>query len=163
MIMKSHYQPGFTLIELMIVVSLIGALMVVGSSLTTGWVASAQINNASAAMKNAVYQARIAALRNAGNKNTDQPAASVCIEDGVIKVVAISNIMTTVVCETAYNKATQKLSIAKGASITQGGTALSCMTFGPTGLALPFAGCSTDLTNKIKIEKSGESVEIDVI
>lgn len=160
---KNHFQAGFTLVELMIVVGLLALLMMVGSSLTSSWVAGAQVNSAASSLKSAVYQARIAALRNTGNKNIDQPAASVCIDGDNVKVIAIANNTTTEVCESVYNRPIQKMPYADGIVFKQNGAAISCMTFNPAGLVLSFPGCSNNLAHKIEIEKSGEKVEVDVI
>lgn len=153
---------GFTLVELVVVISIIGVLLMAGSSLTSAWVDGSKVNNASSAFKNAVFQARIAALRNTKNKESNQPAASVCVEDGSIKVIIVGS-NASLVCESVTSSLAQNISISKGISITQGGAIVKCLTFSPAGLLLSFPGCTNNTNDKITIERNDEKSEIYII
>lgn len=155
-------NKGFTLVELMIVIGIVGALLLVSSSLTISWVDSSKVNDATSALNNAIYQARINALRNSNNKNLSQPTTSVCITDGFIKVISVGT-NASLVCESVTSSLVQESSIPKGISITQNGAAVNCLTFSPAGLILAFPGCTNNINDKIIIERNGEKSEFNIL
>lgn len=157
-----HNSKGFTLVELMIVISIVGALLLVGSSLTSSWVDGSKVNDATSALKNAVSQARVNALRNSNNKLLSEPTVSVCIEDGSIKIISVGT-NATLVCESVTSSLIQDISIPKSISITQNGSDVKCITFNPAGLVLSFPGCTNNTNDKIIIERNGENSEFNII
>lgn len=154
---------GFTLLELMIVVAIIATLLLATSSLTSAWVDGTQVNNASSALQNAVNQARVAALRNANNKEQGLPVASVCIETGKIDVVLVAN-NTTYVCHSAFSELIRTTKIGAGVSIEQSNVAVSCLTFNSNGLLVPsIGGCVDNISDQFVVEKNNERAEVHVI
>lgn len=66
---------GFTLIEVMLVVLIIGLLATMAGPFTTAWTASANLHKAQSALDQTIRHARAAALRNQHKAHGDEPAA----------------------------------------------------------------------------------------
>lgn len=79
-------QLGFTLIETMIIVTIIGILAVSGSAFTVNWVRQAELNTATASLENAINLARSAAIRNATGVVGDQTSGHLCLSKHVLIV-----------------------------------------------------------------------------
>ncbi|MBC7007115.1 type II secretion system protein [Pseudoalteromonas sp. BZK2] len=80
-------QSGLSLIELMIVITIIGFLVLVVVPFTQSWIYEAQVNNARSLLANGYSQAKALALRNPQNSQGDL-ASSACVKlaDGVLQV-----------------------------------------------------------------------------
>lgn len=79
-------QLGFTLIETMIIVTIIGILAVSGSAFTVNWVRQAELNTATASLENAINLARSAAIRNATGVVGDQTSGHLCFSSHTLSV-----------------------------------------------------------------------------
>ena len=69
---------GFTLIELMITITLFGILLFVGVPLTQSWTNSAYQRDAAGLLKQGLSRAKSIALRNQGKVQDTAPAAILC-------------------------------------------------------------------------------------
>ena len=76
---------GFTLVELMVTLSLLAVVLVSGVALTSGWVDDARINEGGSQMETAYAKARAAAIKNSTG-STGTAAAVLCINSGVVYV-----------------------------------------------------------------------------
>ena len=79
-------QLGFTLIETMIIVTIIGILAVSGSAFTVSWVRQAELNTATASLESAINLARSAAIRNATGVVGDQTSGHLCFSSHTLSV-----------------------------------------------------------------------------
>mgnify|MGYP005830621547 CR=1 FL=1 len=74
---KQHpAQSGFTLIELMITITVMTIVLFMGSSLTSAWIDQSQVNNATSSIQSAISQAKALALCNTNNTPLTAAAAS---------------------------------------------------------------------------------------
>lgn len=166
-------QRGFTLIELMITIAVLSILLMIGSTLTSAWVDRSQVNNSLSALKNAVFQAKSAALRNTNNQPTDYPAVSVCFDrqKNTINVVRAAA-YTTNACLASIdnspfqNYILQSYPIAKGIELKTNSIDFECLVFNSSGVLILAAGitttCLNDTNLKIDIEKNNEKANIQV-
>jgi Tfp pilus assembly protein FimT len=147
-------QTGFTLVEVLIVIGVIMTLLLVGVPLTTAWIDSSQVNQASATLKSAGAQAKAAALRNTQNKTTGTATASLCFNanNRTLSVVLGTCSSTTVL---------RNYALAKGVNIKVGNNNFSCITFDSVGLVITQPNCVTDTVN-FKVKKNNEENSVDI-
>jgi len=77
---------GFTLIEVLIVIAILGLLILVAAPLSGGWVRSANVLETEAQLTQAFGKAKAAALRNNRAATGDSPASAVCLTNNVLTV-----------------------------------------------------------------------------
>lgn len=73
-------MQGFTLIELMITVSIVAILAVTGIALTANWSKQTEINQTSMALQSAFQLAKAAAIRNASASEPTAIASQLCLD-----------------------------------------------------------------------------------
>lgn len=137
-------QLGFTLIETMIIVAIIGVLAVLGSGFTVNWVRQAELNTATASLESAINLARSAAIRNATGVVGDQTSGHLCLSNHTL-IVHIGGdedeTGTESTCSTTslYNfKISSNITI-KAASETDD---FKCIAFNNSGQVVGAAGCT---------------------
>lgn len=156
-------QNGFTLIELMITITILTILLFVGSSLTRSWIDQSQVNNAISSVQNAIFQAKTKAIRNKNNTTFNEAAASVCIypwqkpsqpnPKTVVKVVHGS-------CpHDEPEDALQSFELSN-ITIMQGATSLNCLDFNYVGVLISGSTCSNTSNPTLTIGKNNETATI---
>lgn len=93
-------MQGFTLIELMIVVLIVGLMLLVASPFTGAWSDSARLTEAKGVWTEAIGRAKAAALRNPAGVSTTaagdvEVAAAVCITNAIEVRGAIAGVPAT--------------------------------------------------------------------
>lgn len=84
---KPHYERGFNLIELMVVVVILGIVIGIGTSLSSGWYNSANQQQAKSLLEQGTSRARSLALRNPDAATGTQPAAGLCLSGQTLSVL----------------------------------------------------------------------------
>ena len=147
-------NQGFTLIEMMITITLLVFILFIGSSLTRSWIDQSQVNSAINTLQDAISQTKAIAIRNTNNTTMQEASASMCIYDKSIKIVYG-------ICPSLEpSNAIQSFSIASGITIKQGNDPLHCMDFNYVGALVPASSCSTTSTPTLTIGKNNETAEI---
>ena len=166
-------QRGFTLVELMITISILVFLLFIGSSLTSAWIDRSQVDNGISSLKNAVFQAKTAALRNTNNQATTSPAVSVCwdADKHEITIVRAAANGTNACLVDVNNTPSQNyilhaFSVSKGIVLTVGNSVFECLAFNSSGILVAATGtsgaCSIQSNLEIKIEKNNENAQIKI-
>lgn len=82
---------GFSLIELMITVTVMGLLLFMGASLSTGWTDSAHQQQAKSLVEEGISRARSVALRNPDAVQEGAPAIGLCLNNQILSIVRQSS------------------------------------------------------------------------
>lgn len=146
---------GFTLVEILVVLTLTVVGFLVAAPFTAAWVDSSRVVEARAALQQAYTQARAVALRNGEGAIGDAPAAVMCMASGTLFV----HQGVPAGCGTAP---LWRQAVPGGAAtaMTLGGQAVGCVAFANTGRMVAFslsgANCATDPA--FLVSRGGENV-----
>ncbi len=158
---KIKRTKGFTLVELMITILIMTILLLMGTSLTSSWITRSQVNNASSILKTAVFQARVAAIRNTNNKTSTAIATSVCI-DYSNKVIHILRIKSGTTCSTSGNEILKSMTFSEGITIKKDTSLVNCFAFSTTGILMSASSCTATLDD-IKVKKNDDEIKINIV
>lgn len=129
-------QSGFTLVELMVTIVIIGILAVVGVSFSNSWTDEAAITDAKSQLSRAFGQAKAVSMRNPTGATSDSAvAASVSLSGGVL-----------LVCEGPAN----------GAGCVAGGAAVVSQSTWPNGVTANIAQIS--INNRGQVLSNGNPI-----
>ena len=146
---------GFTLVEILVVLTLTVVGFLVAAPFTTAWVDSSRVVEARAALQQAYTQARAIALRNGAGAIGDAPAALMCMASGTLFVH--QGIPAGCGTAPAWRQAVPG---GAGTSMTLAGQALGCVAFANTGRTVAFSfdgeNCATDTA--FEVSRGGENV-----
>ena len=166
-------QRGFSLIELMMTVTILAILLFIGSSLSRAWVDRGHVNDAMAVVKAAVLQAKSAALRNTNNQPNSYAAASVCYDSvtssiNVVRAAAYANNACMVLAENSpeQNYILKTMKLAQGIRLSIDEADFDCLAFNASGVLVNAVGVSATCANqeniKVVIEKNDEHAEVQI-
>ena len=143
---------GFTLIELMITVTIFGILLAIGAPFTKAWSDSAHQREAAGVLKQGISRAKATALRNPEGARDDVAAAALCRSGQTLKLFKMAaNVNCT---SSATPLWTAQLHASVGIKV--GGADVSCVAFNSRGL--PVIGGSACATSSIDVTAGSESV-----
>ena len=129
-----NISRGFTLVEVMVAVSLIAILAAVGAPLTAQWTTSAEQTSAKGVMAQAVGRAKALAMRNQFGINEDKSAAAICLSNtNQVQVLTASSTITSVNCGTGGGVSTWQSTMGSSLSFKVAGSTLSCLCFDTKG------------------------------
>lgn len=153
--MVRHHR-GFTLIELMITVMILGLLMLVGVPFTAGWIHSAQVQEGRALLVQGYGQAKAAAVR---NPLVTSPSASLKLvtdEEGNVTILVCVGDPEDDECDIGGGRVTWQTDLSRGTgiSVTLNDSADGSISFDNVGL--PNNGTDYSVT------KGDESVDGDL-
>lgn len=160
-------QQGFTLIELMISITILAILLVMGSSLTQTWIDRSQVNNTMTIVKNTMSQAKVAALRNPNNSLSSTPSVSVCLDSSNTLHIVRANVANSTPCSlsSANNTLLQSTALANGINIKHGTALFACLSFNSRGMITGNTdpNCSTLTHLDFEVKKNNEIANIKVL
>jgi type IV pilus assembly protein PilA len=163
----STIHQGFTLIELMIAITVLSLILMIGVSLSRSWMDRSQVNNAIPTFKNAVFQAQVAALRNPHNLAPSQASVSVCwnATTHTLNILRLKNASNNVCQQSADTSVLQSFTLAKDISIKQGTQPFQCISFTSAGVLIvaPNSGCASDTKSIFTVGKNHETANITLI
>lgn len=135
-------QLGFTLIETMIIVTIIGILAVLGSVFTVNWVRQAELNTATASLESAINLARSAAIRNATGVVGDQTSGHLCFSNHTL-IVHIGG-DTTGAASTCNTTSSYSFKISSNITIKAASETdnFKCIAFNNSGQVVTAANCT---------------------
>jgi type IV pilus assembly protein PilA len=168
MSINRKHSAGFSLIELMMAIAILTLLMMVGSQLSRAWTDRAHVNSTVFSLKNAVSQAKIAALRNTNNYPVHHPSTSVCWDEAAASIHVIrADVGSTNGCDpsSSFNTVLYQFKTAKDIGIKQQSTLFTCLTFNAAGFLVTTPGsvCSTIQDLSFKVEKNNEEASFKIM
>lgn len=140
-------ERGFTLIEAMIVVTLIGMLAVVGVPYTASWFHEADVQKTANVLQSAYGRAKSVALRNPHSVTGDTPAAGLASAGN--SVLVCSGDPSAAACAVGGANLVWQSELPAGITLTINSVAMSSHRFNNTGQSIDGAGTITALTYAI--------------
>ncbi|OEY93087.1 pilus assembly FimT family protein [Acinetobacter qingfengensis] len=141
-----YQQRGFSLIELMITIAIMGILVVAGIALTAQWAKQAELDKAIWSLQSAISSARAVALRNEFAKDGGIVTSQLCFDSTNHRITIHE--ASTGTAANCSNTANYSYPLADSVDIKQsdGETAFSCFAFDNRAqLIVGTASCSTSL------------------
>jgi prepilin-type N-terminal cleavage/methylation domain-containing protein len=83
-------SKGFSLVEVMIVVTLIGLFATAASQLGAKWIQQTRLTEANGIVERAISQAKALAIRNPEQVFTNDATAALCVSDQTIKLKTVA-------------------------------------------------------------------------
>nr|WP_274597982.1 prepilin-type N-terminal cleavage/methylation domain-containing protein [Pseudomonas fluorescens] len=131
--MAVNNQQGFTLIELMVTVTILGILCAMAAPFTGQWVDKNHVSQASSQLSEAYGRAKAAALRNRQAVLQGNAASLVCIDTAKLSIHEGMEGVASAKCTTT---ATWTAAIPKNVSIRDATGPVSCIAFDNRGLQI---------------------------
>lgn len=128
-------EQGFSLIELIITLAVLGILLMVGVPLTRAWSDSAYQREAAGLLQQGISRAKATALRNKGGAQNTSPAAILCLSESKLTVRELGS------C--SAGDILWSVALPSSATVTAQKKNLSCVAFDNRGLVVEGTSCST--------------------
>ncbi|HEY7773797.1 MAG TPA: prepilin-type N-terminal cleavage/methylation domain-containing protein [Marinagarivorans sp.] len=155
-------HSGFSIVELMIVVLIMGLALVKGIPLTVDWVNSARVTEAESALVEAVGLAKAKALRNSQGVIDGSAVTAVCYGNARVSVVEAAAANSPAQCAGGSTEIWKK-SLNGNVDIAVGGTAFACLCVDAKARLSVLGSCnacSTSTTFALSAGGISDSVEI---
>ncbi|UVE17290.1 prepilin-type N-terminal cleavage/methylation domain-containing protein [Pseudomonas sp. LS44] len=135
-------QAGFSLIELMITIALIGLLAMLAGPFTISWSNSAQVRDAEGVLSQGIARAKAHALRNRYGVIDAQPVAALCLDPNRrLSLHEAASADSPASCSSAQIWSAQ---LPAQVSVQTAGATFSCLAFDSKAMVLASGGCSTN-------------------
>lgn len=156
---------GFTLIEVLIVITIIGVLALVAIPLSGRWVQNADLQETEGHLIEAIGRAKAIAQRNAAGMTSGAAASAVCISTATkLLTLRASTTAAAASCSTPAGDLVWEAQMDMDVAVTIGTTttALTCMCFDNKGLLTTTGcgGCSTGSTFKLTTGPANETISV---
>lgn len=145
MAINTRLVKGFTLIEVLIVIAIIGALVLVAAPLTGGWVKEANITNVESAMNEAIGRAKAIALRNENAITGNNAVAAICIDSATRKLTVLESASAGASpdCTTPTGAQVWQSQLSTDIAVTVAGASVTCLCFDNKSILTQASNCST--------------------
>ena len=158
---------GFTLVELMITLTILTLVLLMAASLGRSWIDRSQVTNGMVSFQTAVQQAQALALRNSQNQPFNQAAVSVCwnADQSLLQIIRAAQNSTQVCKSTAPNQVLQNITLSKDLAIKYGTQPFQCISFNSAGVLVLIAGsgCVNETKSTFKVGKNNETADFNLI
>lgn len=144
-------QRGFSLVELMIVLALLGFLLMLAVPLTNSWSASAKLRDAENLLQQGVGRSKALAQRNTLGVTGNQAAAHLCLDSTTAKIELYP-------ADSCNGSVIWSAQLPAGVSIKNNETPFNCLAISNRGLPIATGNCN--INNEYTLSLGGEDVEI---
>lgn len=144
-------NKGFSLVELLVVITIIGILAAAASPLSRSWIDSSNVTKLDGLMNQAVGRAKAVALQNQFAVIGSQPSAALCFNQGqtnvyLVEATANANANEAAVPATCQNAAANSIwqqELPVNSKVMQSNAALSCLCYDSKGRTTNSDACNT--------------------
>lgn len=145
-------QRGFSLIELMIVLALLGFLLMLAVPFTNTWSANAKLRDAENLLQQGVGRVKALAQRNAlGISGSEKVAARLCLDRATAKLELYP-------ADTCSGTTAWSAQLPTVVSIKNGGTLFSCLAMSNRGLPVVTGNCN--IKSEYTLSTGDENVKV---
>ena len=160
--MRFPAQKGFSVIELMIVLLLLGMAMAKGIPFTIEWVNSARVTDAESALIEGVGYAKAKALRNGNGVIEGRAVTALCYDQGQFAIYEGEDNSKPAACDVSLDRPWMQ-SIASNVDITVANNAFSCVCFDAKAQITQNGSCALCANSTtFDIALGGTSTNVDV-
>ena len=167
-------EHGFSLIELMVTIAILGILATTGIALTSKWSQQTELDKAVMALNSGMALARSTALRNEGARATTEAASALCFDNNT-KILSVRTSMTKEVPGTPSVPGTQSVSAVAscdtkdvfryqlGSAITvkAAGTDFACYYLNAQGMVQSTGSCTSTFSLTVANGTLNETVDLN--
>lgn len=133
---------GFSLIEMMVVVAILGILAVAGTALTVNWVKQAEITKTVSSLANAISLAKSTSMRNERGFTDNSAASQICLNSNNILSVHKPTSSASASCTSTSIYSFQIPANVQIKDVSS--TTLNCIAFGHLGDQQNTSPCTAD-------------------
>ncbi|MCY1278644.1 hypothetical protein D9M68_217700 [compost metagenome] len=148
---------GFTLIEMLVVLALLGAFAMLAVPFASGWTARARLNVAESTWQEAYGRAKAAALRNRHGIHGAQAASVLCVSGPALEVRVASSPTSAASCASVRQ---WRATLPDGLESRHAGAAVSCFAFDNRGSLLALGSCSATAELELRHGTSHASIAL---
>ena len=164
--LKRQQVQGFSLVELMIAISIMTFLLLIGTQLTRTWIDQQHLTMTKSALTNAVMTAKSTALKNNQNLSLNSPAVSLCWESNTHQINVVQSLPNTLtLCDINSNVLIDQIQLPTGISLQDQDSAFKCLAFEATGFISNHTDhlCSTGPNVHLNAKKHHENITISLL
>ena len=151
-------ESGFSLIELMVTIAILGILAITGISLTGKWSQQVELDKAIMSLNSGFSLAKSTAMRNGAALTTTEASSVVCFNN-TTKVLTVHEATATAVASCSTPTVFQ-YSLGGAITITQGVTNFSCFSFNHFGQIITANSCQVNLSLTVTNGSLNETINL---